>query len=114
MSESKTCNCTGIRSCLVCNKSVSSEESSSSLQSFWFCPSCSKLFKGLLLIPKDYVEEDWCALHQASIPSESCVKGIRIVQSFVSSEEESFLVKGIDLTEWKLSQSGRRKQVVIF
>lgn len=113
------CNCTGIRSCLVCNKSpanVSYGDNDPPSQSYWFCPSCAKLFEGCVIIPRNHNQEgqnDWCALHISSTPSQRFVDGIHCVQSFLTAEEERLLVNGIDEGAWKLSQSGRRKQVLI-
>lgn len=110
------CSCTGIRSCLVCNKAppeVNCNKNPPS-QCYWFCPSCVKLFEGCVIIPRDHQEVgqyDWCMLHSLITPSEKIIDGIHCVQSFLSAEEESILVKEIDKGAWKLSQSGRRKQV---
>ena len=68
-------------------------------------------------IPKnDIIEQsnafyNWCQLHESNTPSQLQVEGIHVTQAFVSSEEERALVTGIDGGEWKISQSGRRKQV---
>ena len=87
---------------------------------FWFCPSCAKLHDGhfqLALLNKTITAEEcdrprnWCALHENGTLSQVQVEGISVVQCFVSGEEESVLVSGMEKEEWKLSQSGRRKQV---
>ena len=108
------CNCTGIRSCLICNKTPAEVSNNPPSHSYWFCPSCAKLFEGCVIIPRGHQEEgqyDWCTLHKSSVPSEMVVEGIHCVQSFLTEKEERFLVEGIDEGAWKLSQSGRRKQV---
>uniref|UniRef100_A0A0N4ZMU4 2OG-FeII_Oxy_2 domain-containing protein n=1 Tax=Parastrongyloides trichosuri TaxID=131310 RepID=A0A0N4ZMU4_PARTI len=38
------------------------------------------------------------------------IKGLLLYKNFINQEEEDFLVNRIDKKEWKLSQSGRRKQ----
>jgi hypothetical protein len=40
--------------------------------------------------------------------------GISLYPNFISEEEETNLVGVVDLCEWKVSQSGRRKQVCVF
>eukprot|EP00111_Clytia_hemisphaerica_P016134 TCONS_00047727-protein len=115
--EALACNCTGIRSCLLCNKySSSSTNHNTQIQYYWFCPSCGKMFNGSIQIPpSDAIEHsnafyNWCQLHEDNTPSQLQIEGIHITQAFVTSEEERALVTGIDEGEWKLSQSGRRKQ----
>lgn len=39
--------------------------------------------------------------------------GVKIIQDFISEEEERDLMNSIDEVPWDLSQSGRRKQVKI-
>jgi len=115
--EALACNCTGIRSCLLCNKdSSSSTNHYTQIQYYWFCPSCNKMYNGSIRIPSNDVIKhsnafyNWCQLHEDNTPSQLQIEGIHITQAFVTSEEERALVTGIDKGEWKLSQSGRRKQ----
>ena len=37
--------------------------------------------------------------------------GVRVIEDFISKEEEIALMEGIDEVPWDASQSGRRKQV---
>jgi len=49
--------------------------------------------------------------HSNSVPANSVpVNSVLYVPDFLTENEESDLMKKIDLVEWKLSQSGRRKQ----
>lgn len=40
--------------------------------------------------------------------------GVCLVEDFVTEDEETEMVHTMDLDEWRLSQSGRRKQVRIY
>jgi len=74
------------------------------------------MYNGSIRIPSNDVIKhsnafyNWCQLHEDNTPSQLQIEGIHITQAFVTSEEERALVIGIDEGEWKLSQSGRRKQ----
>jgi len=40
------------------------------------------------------------------------IEGIDLIEDIVTPDEESDLIRIIDNTEWKASQSGRLKQVI--
>lgn len=113
MNDEKVCGCTGVRSCLLCNKQKPDKIIIENKNQYWYCPSCKKIFQGdLSCLPVDssYVSS-WCVYHEGGMACKDIVKGIHVFEEFISDKEEEFLVGEINKQEWKLSQSGRRKQV---
>ena len=99
MNTDRDCGCKSFRTCFVCEKQygiISSDTTEERIrkfdQNFVFDVSNSTIFKEC----------------QPSENSHFC--GIKIIEDFVSCEEESQLVQDLDTLPWTLSQSGRRKQ----
>ena len=105
------CGCTGKRSCLLCEKKTTLKNNSDKLSedksiAFWYdyCTTCSRTFrKGTKC---NHTDTD--ISEQKLLPT---LDGIRVIGDFVNEEEESLIVAAIDKNEWKVSQSGRLKQV---
>ncbi len=59
-----------------------------------------------------YTEEHECPAHEDAVVDSNSVhlEGVSVVTDFITPEEELFLVEEIRKSEWKESQSGRRKQ----
>ena len=99
LSFGKKCACKGVRSCLICEETKltdQNKDSSRKLRRF-YCIKCEN----------STTSETTCSTHRESlVPS-----GILVVENFVDQQEEGFLVSEIDKFPWKVSQSGRRKQV---
>ena len=111
-----TCGCMGVRSCLLCeNKSPKNHtinklyenEPAENILCYDFCIICTAT------VHKGAKCEHISRTPTPSPGSESfpVLNGIRIVENFVNEEEERQIVSEIDKSEWKMSQSGRRKQV---
>lgn len=113
MSDDVGCGCTGIRNCALCEKqrTLSSDHLPSSHTCHWYCLSCQQIFVGSLddhLI--QFGEMDWCRIHNGLMSSMN-VSGICVKQDFIDNEEEETLLNEINKQDWKISQSGRKKQV---
>lgn len=105
------CACSGIRSCLICERKPTEEESQTSSDVFWHCPQCDKLFQGDISGTLNNTISYTCSIHENEIPTQHVsLEGIKVFTEFISCEEEQFLIEQIDTENWKLSQSGRRKQ----
>ena len=121
VTQSKQCDCKGIRTCLICetvkgsklqplldnpnifyslccNCGAMREQSPYSTISL-FCggDTCVEVFTNELLIENLIVEG-------------SILDGIFLLKEFLSESEEISVLSAIDTIEWKKSQSGRRKQ----
>ncbi|XP_070536662.1 LOW QUALITY PROTEIN: alpha-ketoglutarate-dependent dioxygenase alkB homolog 4-like [Ptychodera flava] len=103
----RTCGCKGVRTCLVCENLrhkrnrgnvVSRYEKPSSVK--YFCRLCNKAWTD--------------QMHDTHVTSNDtdCIDfpGVCILEKFVSEAEEADIVKEMDKSQWKDSQSGRRKQ----
>lgn len=112
MANKYGCGCTGIRNCSLCQAESNAELNTSALTNLhWFCPLCDRIFPGNI---EDYIstfdDKNWCEMHKTEICSVS-VEGICVVERFIDDKEENLLLDSINRHDWKLSQSGRRKQV---
>ena len=104
----KVCACTGIRSCLLCNEKHINETSVDLI--FWYCPKCKGIFAGDICMLPSCVD-DWCSYHVNEYAMDNItVKGISLIENFVTADEENILFEEINKDMWKPSQSGRRKQ----
>ena len=115
--ERGNCACSGIRKCLLCEDNVRSqnaprsaveEKSTTKLRRYKLCIVCGKTMA--LPSPKK------CTHIQNSNNSmdsdnETKLEGVSVILDFLGESEELSIVKEIDRTIWKSSQSGRRKQV---
>lgn len=114
MANQYGCGCTGIRGCSMCQKLPNYDVTTSSATNVhWFCPKCEKIFSGNI---DDYLlsfdDRDWCERHDTQ-PCSMSIEGIRVTEGFIDDGEECLLIDNINRDEWKVSQSGRRKQVCI-
>ncbi|CAH2219868.1 alpha-ketoglutarate-dependent dioxygenase alkB homolog 4 [Pelobates cultripes] len=93
------CGCKGIRSCLLCEDGVGGAAAPQSVtsrrRSFIYSP-----VEGIALGIENTESSGW------GFP----FPGVCLIQDFVTEDEERELVQFMDQEEWKLSQSGRRKQ----
>merc|ERR1711915_658925 len=100
----KTCACSGIRSCLLCNPQSCNQTASDTLVS-WYCPQCGKLFDGDIStnISKmtNTKNSSWRAFHENELLSSLQVDGVEVLTDFITPEEEMFLAGAIDKHEWK-------------
>ncbi|XP_039612552.1 alpha-ketoglutarate-dependent dioxygenase alkB homolog 4 [Polypterus senegalus] len=92
------CGCKGIRSCLICEQ---------------FGSKVSKAAEQEQKVIFNYDSATGFAVHKADTGQEALsfsFPGIILLKDFVSEEEEMELVRLMDLSDWKKSQSGRFKQ----
>lgn len=103
----KKCGCSGIRSCLLCEdyKTVnpSAYETDVKEQAWTYCTLCEEAWSKFDV---SYGIEG-CHLHGGTHFE---FNGITVIRNFITLSEESSIVKEIDESSWKPSQSGRRKQ----
>ncbi|XP_019621387.1 PREDICTED: alpha-ketoglutarate-dependent dioxygenase alkB homolog 4-like [Branchiostoma belcheri] len=96
----KKCGCKGIRTCLLCEEEKAtvngSEGNAGRLVRYMYCHQCHKAWR--------HTEGSLCQTEQIDFP------GVLIVEDFITPEEETEIVTVIEGTEWKMSQSGRKKQ----
>ena len=115
--EEVNCACTGIRRCLLCEDNVRSqnaprnaveEKSTTKLRRYKLCIVSGKTMT--LSSPKQctHIQNSNNAVDSEN---ETNLEGVSVILDFVSESEELSIVKEIDRTVWKSSQSGRRKQV---
>lgn len=102
MDKPRPCGCKGCRTCLICESDYGISAKKTEIRkedSYVFCPHCNKAYPG------------WDLQKHPEHSGDSIdFPGIYIQDDFLSLEEESELIKGIDEMPWDLSQSGRRKQ----
>ncbi|XP_068945546.1 alpha-ketoglutarate-dependent dioxygenase alkB homolog 4 isoform X1 [Petaurus breviceps papuanus] len=95
----RDCGCKGVRTCLLCERErgggVPGALPPQKTAHFIYC-----LETGLAVGMEKSEFEGW------AFP----FPGVALIQDFVSAEEEAELVQLMDQDDWKLSQSGRRKQ----
>ncbi|KAK4296730.1 hypothetical protein Pmani_030808 [Petrolisthes manimaculis] len=108
MFQPRPCGCKGQRTCLVCEVKQGLGDSSSWVSqqekdgAYVFCPVCELAWPGW--------ETDSWRHHPHHEGEPVKFPGVKIVEDFVSEEEETDLLTAIDEVPWDLSQSGRRKQ----
>ncbi|XP_068678075.1 alpha-ketoglutarate-dependent dioxygenase alkB homolog 4-like [Montipora foliosa] len=110
----RECSCTGIRKCLLCENNVKlqntlrntiTEEFSKKQRRYKLCIMCGKT-----------LSYDKKCIHVKDLTSSvdaengTTLHGVDVIRDFVSEFEERSIVREIDETIWKPSQSGRRKQ----
>lgn len=105
------CGCSGVRSCLLCEKQSTlryNTKDKPTTLCYEFCITCARtIHKGSKCKHAEITETPIESLPAA-------LDGICVIENFVTKEEETLIVAQIDKTEWKNSQSGRRKQVNLF
>ncbi|XP_033924662.1 alpha-ketoglutarate-dependent dioxygenase alkB homolog 4 [Melopsittacus undulatus] len=89
------CGCKGIRSCLLCEGPAQAAPPPQGEDNFTYCPQTG-LAKGN--------EHSEFAGWAFPFP------GVLLMEEFISEDEESEMVELMDRDDWKLSQSGRKKQ----
>ncbi|XP_044261340.1 alpha-ketoglutarate-dependent dioxygenase alkB homolog 4 [Tribolium madens] len=103
MDKPRPCGCKGCRTCLICESTFGLSAKKFAIRredSYVYCPQCNVAFPGWDSSPEHPDH------HGAPIE----FPGIYIQLDFLSPEEETKLMKGIDEMPWDSSQSGRRKQ----
>lgn len=105
MNQSRPCGCKGCRSCIVCEKNYNIEYKHPILNfengTYIYCPICEEAWPG-------WNESD--NMHPNHTGQSMKYPGIYIQPDFLSTHEESEIIKNLDQLPWDLSQSGRRKQ----
>ncbi|CAM5165229.1 unnamed protein product [Eretmochelys imbricata] len=89
------CGCKGIRSCLLCEGPALAAPPPQEKGNFTYCPAA-----GLAVGNECSEFAGW------AFP----FPGIFLLEEFINQDEESEMVQLMDQDDWKLSQSGRRKQ----
>lgn len=111
MNKPRECGCKGCRTCLLCENDCNLQSvnrgdviSKKSPNVYVYCPLCvNKAWPGYA--PTDY------QTHPNHTGTAIDYPGVFIDLDFISAEDESQLMLGIDtIIPWDLSQSGRRKQ----
>lgn len=114
------CGCKGVRFCVQCKDSerirklreTPDEQNQKLLNYSIYVYKHGKCFKASQLKLESSVTDIQEAMDNVEEDSEAFeINGINLLFDFLSEEEEERLVKEIDMKEWALSQSGRRKQV---
>ena len=101
------CGCTGVRKCLLCEDkdipiNTLEEDCSKNIRQYKLCIICGDTLP---------VDEQCTHCKEPGKKESLALEGVTVIQDFVSELEEQTIVKEIDRTIWKPSQSGRRKQV---
>ncbi|XP_042871331.1 alpha-ketoglutarate-dependent dioxygenase alkB homolog 4-like [Penaeus japonicus] len=110
MFHNRPCGCKGQRTCLTCehsyedvaNKAKSWVADEEKKKSYVYCPECDLAWPGW--------EADSWKVHPNHGGESIKFPGVKVIQNFVSKEEEAELMRHLDEVPWDLSQSGRRKQ----
>ncbi|XP_037736746.1 alpha-ketoglutarate-dependent dioxygenase alkB homolog 4 [Chelonia mydas] len=89
------CGCKGIRSCLLCEGPALAAPPPQEKGNFTYCPAA-----GLAVGNECSEFVGW------AFP----FPGVFLLEEFINQDEESEMVQLMDQDDWKLSQSGRRKQ----
>lgn len=107
MNTTRSCGCKGYRSCLICEVKfgIRAQEAGENLiKSFdkiaTFCFECQAAF------PDEGRPHECGHRPEDRLP----FPGVKLIQNFISKEEEDRLLRGLDALPWDVSQSGRRKQ----
>ncbi|XP_035690677.1 alpha-ketoglutarate-dependent dioxygenase alkB homolog 4-like [Branchiostoma floridae] len=94
------CGCKGIRTCLLCEGERTTVKApqghAKRLVRYMYCNQCHKAWR--------HMEGSRCQTEEMDFP------GVLVVEDFITPEEEADIVTVIEGTEWKVSQSGRKKQ----
>lgn len=108
-SSSCPCACKGIRTCLICEESgrVCYSGDRTWNQTYEF----STVHGGLIRVENSQLnckgQDDVSEIVDCNAVN---FEGVHLIEKFITLDEESSLVKQIDASPWKDSQSGRRKQ----
>ena len=109
------CACSGIRTCLLCEEKqksiiglrrLSEGERFHPTQQYLFCSVCENTFSY-----GQNCTHLTAGKGNSNLPNHVKFEGVTVIPDFISIDEEALIVKDIDNTSWKPSQSGRRKQV---
>lgn len=84
----ESCACTGIRYCKICK-----EDRSLKVNLYEVDPSQDVGAERILTFGEDELES-------------TGFEGVRVIEGFLSEEEESGIVENMDRWEWRVSQSG--------
>lgn len=110
------CACSGIRSCLLCedkdflNTFDKDASHKNKIKTLMFCIKCQELCS-IAALQDDFLRnaEQACSKHDCIF--QDIVSGITVIEDFITTSEEEFMVAEIEKFPWRVSQSGRRKQV---
>lgn len=108
------CGCSGIRTCLLCESKNDVKNSPemlfndhNKLKALRFCTKCQKLYSGIRYIQNTTTMQN-CSDHDCF---QDIVTGITVIEDFVTKNEEATILAEIENFPWRISQSGRKKQV---
>ncbi|KAH6927019.1 hypothetical protein HPB50_025293 [Hyalomma asiaticum] len=108
------CSCKGVRTCLFCEQVKEPSKHAISKRKvrhpFTFCPHCRLCWPGWINESVNESTESTQYNNRDRYVPPLKVPGIEVYEDFLTREEESDLVDGIDSREWVGSQSGRLKQ----
>ena len=115
MNTTRQCGCKGYRSCFICEKECSIPSCSLKKElsqkygenSYVFCSKCNKIVLHKTWDVTTFKECNELTNHDLDSKP---FPGILILKDFVSLSEENELINNLDLLNWDMSQSGRRKQ----
>ena len=119
------CACSGIRSCLLCEKTRDNLAPLRELEAgraFYQCHECGRIVREELVTSQLDVPLYSCSGPCSSHPvlratwrgeqeEEGVFEGVTVVKNFISTGEEERISAEIDRWKWVESQSGRLKQV---
>ena len=115
MTSSSVCACKGVRTCLRCESlgNTSNEAARRQTEQTWrdtyqlsLEHACNRLIQ-----LHTYSGPERCSHLELTDCKSLEFEGIKLIENFITLEQESKLVQCIDSNPWKDSQSGRRKQV---
>ncbi|KAG0724798.1 Alpha-ketoglutarate-dependent dioxygenase alkB 4 [Chionoecetes opilio] len=106
MFHPRPCGCKGQRSCLVCEGAAPGAAGwitpTDKEGAYVYCPECALAWPG-------WDTDSW-RCHPDHQGEPIVFPGVKIIQNFISEEEERTLLSCLEEVPWDLSQSGRRKQ----
>ncbi|CAH1231632.1 ALKBH4 [Branchiostoma lanceolatum] len=96
----KKCGCKGIRTCLLCEGErttvKASQGNAEGKVRYTYCNQCHKAWH--------HIKGSLYQTEEMDFP------GVLVLEDFITQEEEADIVTVIEGAEWKMSQSGRKKQ----
>ena len=116
MNTTRKCGCKGYRSCFICEKEFGMTSCNLKDQlsqrygehSYIFCNKCNRI-----VLHENWDPSTFSVCNETSMHNNLVTKpfpGIFIIKDFITVSEERELVNDLDLLNWDMSQSGRRKQ----
>ncbi|PAV63511.1 hypothetical protein WR25_07684 [Diploscapter pachys] len=116
--QTQTCGCKGIRFCAMCLSSERvrklriEEDKYADFAVFVYSNTLKRAVRATQLNSTSGLEDIRKATNEICAGSSESIEmdGLMLVENFLTTEEETDILKMIDKVEWAVSQSGRRKQ----